>query len=91
MVETWGLPYEDEAAEGVEVISDRVIGTRRWSIDHELIFRVPEQPKGQAWMTTYSVGATESQDESPWQYENRIEVTLVREVEKTIKVWEPAP
>lgn len=76
---------------GGAVVSDRIVGTRRWSVDHEIVFRVPGQPEGEAWLTTYSVGATESQDEGPWEYENEVECTLVRQVEKTVTVWEPVP
>lgn len=60
-------------------------------------FRYPLRPTAaqeatlDAWRrTTYSRGATESQDERPWEYEKTVKATLVREVEKTVKVWEPA-
>jgi len=40
-------------------------------------------------MTHYSVGATESQWERPWEYEGEeIECTEVHQIEKLIKVWE---
>lgn len=81
-----GLP--DDAEEGV-VISDLITGKSRWSIIHTLVFRLPDQPPGEAWRVSYSRGATESQDEGPWDYEKTVTATLVREVEKTVKVWEP--
>jgi hypothetical protein len=38
-------------------------------------------------MANYSVGATEMQDESPWENEEEVECTEVELVEQTIKVW----
>ena len=84
-----GLPGDHDPEE-VTVISDTITGHRRWSVDHALIFRLPDQPPGEAWMVDYSVGATESQDEGPWEGETEVKATLVREVEKLVKVWEPA-
>lgn len=82
-----GLP--GEAPEGGEIISDRIIGHSRWSVVHEIIWRFAETPPGEAWRATYSRGATETQDERPWEHEKTVEATLVREVERTVKVWEP--
>lgn len=82
-----GLPYE--APEGGEVITDRLVSNSRWSIRHEIIFRLPGQSPGEAWRAHYSVGATEQQAEGPWEYEDEVEATLVREVERVVKVWEP--
>jgi hypothetical protein len=72
----------------VEVVSDEITGTRRWSVDHWLVFRLPGQPEGFAWGVSYSVGATESQDESPWQYEDTVEAVLLQRVERVVAVWE---
>jgi len=67
------------------IISDEVYDTSRWSIHHELIFQID----GKTYQTTYSVGATESQDESPWDYEREVECTEVHAVRKEVVVWEP--
>lgn len=61
--EARGMLWED-MPEGVEVIYDKIIDNRRWSIDHEIVIK----KDGKFYMDTYSVGATESQDESPWEY-----------------------
>lgn len=45
-----------------DVVRDRIIGHRRWSVDHELIFR----RDGRLWRARYSVGATEYQEEGPF-------------------------
>lgn len=85
-----GMGLPDEAPAGGEIISDQIIGHSRWSVIHEIVWRFAETPPGEAWRASYSVGATETQSERPWEFEKTIEATLVREVEKTIKVWESA-
>jgi hypothetical protein len=47
---------------GADVVRDRIIEHRRWSVDHELIFR----RDGRLWRAWYSVGATENQEEGPF-------------------------
>lgn len=64
-------------------IKDTIIDNSRWSIIHEIVF----EDKGKFYMTTYSVGATESQDESPWEYDNEVECAEVELKEVKIKKW----
>ncbi len=74
------------------VVEDRMIDQSRWSTIHELIFRLPGMPDDLAYQTTYSHGSTEYQDEAPWEDGDAV-CTLVRQVERVIKVWidaEPA-
>lgn len=66
------------------VVEDRIIDTSRWSTIHELIFTY----QGKHYQSTYSCGATEMQDEGPWEYEKEVECTEVQQVEKIVKVWE---
>ena len=69
-----------------EIISDQIIENTRWSILHERIFK----HDGKFYQTIYSVGATEIQDESPYEYDgDEIECTEVRPVEKVVTVYEP--
>jgi len=49
----------------VEVIEDNIVDNRRWSIDHEVVFKFEDKFYG----TSYSVGATEYQDEQPFEYD----------------------
>lgn len=72
------LPYAN-------TIVDRIIDTTRWSIIHEIVFA----DKGKFYMTTYSEGATERQDERPWEYEDEIECEEVELREVKIKKWVP--
>lgn len=63
------LPYN--------AIKDKITDSSRWSIYHEIVF----EDDGKYWKTWYSVGATEEQEERPWDYEDEVKCT---EVEKKI-------
>lgn len=69
------LPYS--------AIKDDIVDTSRWSIHHEIIFA----HDGNFYRTYYSEGATEMQDESPWEYNNEVECTEVELREVKIKKW----
>jgi hypothetical protein len=76
---------------GMTVHSDEIIEHSRWSVHHEMVFSINSGPDankpGEAWSVQYSRGATESQDERPWEYEPEVSATLVRQVEKVVLVW----
>lgn len=57
-------------------VRDRIIGTRRWSLTHEFIFR----HEGKLYRAIYSAGATENQDETPFECQDEVECKEVREV-----------
>lgn len=76
MVNELDLPYS--------AIENKITDTSRWSIHHEIIFT----DNGKFYSTHYSEGATEMQDESPWEYQDEVECTEVHIVEKLVKVWE---
>lgn len=75
MINELGLP---DAA-----ILDEITDTSRWSIHHRIIF--PYQ--GRFYETHYSEGATEMQDESPWEYDDIVECTEVELKEVKVKKW----
>ena len=64
-------------------ILDKIIDTTRWSIIHEIVF----EDNGKFYQTTYSEGATECQDERPWEYKDTIECYEVELREVKIKKW----
>jgi len=67
-----------------EVVQDKISGTRRWSIDHTMIFK----HQGKFYRTHYSVGATESQDEGPYEYSDaEIDCDEVVPTQQTITVY----
>jgi len=72
--------------DGDDVVSDVLSGHRRWSVDHRLVFR----KDGKFYQTRYSVGATEMQEESPWQDETEVECQEVIQVVEPAVVFKPA-
>ena len=77
LIDELDLPYS--------AIEDKVIDNSRWSIQHEIIF----EHEGKFYRTHYQVGATESQDEGPWEYDDEIECTEVAQKEITVMAWVP--
>ena len=77
LIDELDLPYS--------AIEDKVIDNSRWSIQHEIIFEY----EGKNYRTYYQVGATESQDERPWEYDDEVECTEVVQQEVTIMAWVP--
>lgn len=76
---------EIEDNDDVEVIETEIIDTTRWSIINRMVFKF----EGKFYVTTFSHGATECQDESPYEYEgDEIECKEVFPVQKTITVYE---
>jgi hypothetical protein len=74
----------------LETVSDRLIGKGRWTINHELVFR--ETASGRFFRVHYSEGATEQQDESPFEYAtDDVAVVEVRPAERVVTVYEPIP
>lgn len=71
--------------EEVEVIYDNIIDISRWSQIHEIVFKY----NGKFYMADYSCGATEYQDESPWEYVEEVTVTEVEPVEVTVTQYKP--
>ena len=69
--------------ENINVLTDDIYETSRWSNLHELIFEL----NGKYYRTHYSIGKTEYQDESPWEYDEP-DITEVEPIEKMVIVYE---
>lgn len=69
------LPYS--------ALLDEIKDNSRWSIHHRIIFEDNEK----FYEASYSVGATESQDERPWEYDNEIVCYEVELREVKVKKW----
>jgi hypothetical protein len=69
------LPYSS--------IKDTIIDTSRWSVHHEIIFK----DKGKFYKAFYSEGATECQDERPWEYDEDIECIEVELKKVMVTKW----
>jgi hypothetical protein len=58
----------------------------RWSVGHSFVF----EHEGRFYMASYSVGATECQDESPFEYDgDEVECPEVAAVEVRVTRWLP--
>lgn len=69
------LPYS--------ALEDTIYDTSRWSIHHKIIF----EHEGKFYQTYYSEGATEMQDESPWEYKDKIECYEVIKKKVMVEQW----
>ena len=67
------------------VIVDEIVENSRWSIIHEIV--VQRKNDNKFFKGSYSIGATECQDEKPYEYEPAQFVEVVP-VQKTITVYE---
>lgn len=68
-----------------ETIEDVMIEHKRWAVVHRRVFK----HEGKFYITRYHVGATESQDESPYENDpDLIECNEAVPVEKTVIVYE---
>ena len=74
---------ESEEYESIEV---DVVDTGRWTIQYEVIFK--EIATGKHYRTYWQRGATEYQDEKPFEYDNgEINCDEVELVEVVVKEW----
>lgn len=68
--EEWPIPDEQLA----EVEENEITDTSRWSVNYRIVFKLG----GKYYMSHYSEGSTEMQDERPYEYDGEwIEVTEV--------------
>ena len=78
----YGESTDWELLEDTKQITDHT----RWSVCSSVVAKHKES--GRFYLFHYSEGATESQDESAFEYENEVTPTEVALVEKTVEVWE---
>jgi hypothetical protein len=75
--EAQSIVWQDH--ETAEIVLDKVTSNTRWSIVHRLVFKLNDK----YYETRYSKGATEYQDEQPFQYDTEVECKEVEPYEKT--------
>lgn len=76
LIEELDLPYN--------ALEDNITENSRWSIQHEIIF---QDNDGKFYKAYYSVGATECQDEAPWEYEDNITCYEVKKQKVVVEKW----
>lgn len=75
-------------AEGYSVVESNILDTSRWSVYHECVF--DRRSDGMMFRTQYSIGATEYQDESPYEYDGDvIEVEVVEPINVVVRKYVP--
>ncbi len=82
---SWG-----DCEEGYTILETQQTGTSRWSIHYTQIFSAPD---GNLYKTGFSRGATEMQDESPYEYAGDMiecEQVFAHVVPKTVYLNTPA-
>jgi len=62
---------------------NNIIDSSRWSIQHKIVFAYEDK----FYQAYYSKGATEMQDESPWEYEEEVECIEVELKEVKVMQW----
>lgn len=76
----------DDVDDG-EIVLNEITDTSRWSVHYDLVFKFGDK----FYRTHYSRGATENQDESPFEWEpDEIDCEEVFPTEKTVIVYEAA-
>lgn len=80
VVNEWELPDYGSKEHGVEVISDEMVDKDRWSVQYELTVKI----QGKFYQSYYRVGATEYQDERPWEYDKEVTFVEVEPVETVV-------
>lgn len=67
-----------------KVIEDTLIDHRRWVVRHRMVFKYQDK----FYEVCYDVGATELQDEGPFEWEqDPITVKEVRPINVTTRAW----
>lgn len=70
-----------------ELVHQELVDTSRWSHIYERVYK--DLDTGKFWHTSYSTGATECQDEPPYEYEgDEVEFVEVVPVEHTVVKYE---
>ena len=73
-----------EAAEGWARVEDKITDHSRWSVCHDTVHKRLSDDK--YFVFYYQVGATEQQDERPYEYEE--EVTVLEVESRQVQKWE---
>lgn len=82
-VEGRNIIWEDN--NDYEIIKKEIVDTSRWSKIYEIVIK--RKSDGKFFRDNYSIGATESQDESPYEY-SEPDFREVFPVEKKVIVYE---
>jgi hypothetical protein len=83
-----GEDIEEFEGQNIEIVSDKIVDNTRWSIVSHLLFKHGDK----FYFTSYSRGATENQDERPFEYANaEIECPEMEQYEVVVKKYRKVP
>ena len=68
---------------GANEVFSRIVDQSRWAVSYEIVFAYANK----FYRTYYRVGATEQQDESPWEFEKTADCFEVELKPITVKQW----
>jgi len=68
-----------------ETLSTQIDGHDRWAILKSTILH--HFPTGNHYIANYRVGATEHQDEGPYEYDEYVDFIQVEAIEVTVRQW----
>lgn len=74
-----------EGSDDMEIIENTLTGKSRWADIHTMVFKF----EGKFYKSEYRQGATESQEEGPFEYVDSVDCIEVEPKEKTVIVYEP--
>jgi len=67
-----------------EIISNKIIEQGRWDILHQLIWKHPD---GRVFQCGYRQGATEQQDQGPWEYDKEVHCVEMEKKIVEVEQW----
>jgi len=83
--EARSVVYQDH--EDFELVQTTIVDKTRWSVIYHGVYK--HLPTNKFYSVDWSVGATEQQDESPFEYDKEVEFIEVEPREVTVIKWIP--
>jgi len=77
--------YEEDDKEALWLVDSHITGISRWSVDWSGVFSY----KGKHYQTFWSVGATECQEEHPFEYDEEKDCDEVVQKKVLTTQWVP--
>ena len=68
-----------------QCIDEEIVRHSRWRVHYRGVFA----HEGKHYMVNWSVGATEMQDEAPWEYQPQVTATEVEKRQVLMDKWVP--
>lgn len=83
------LSFLQEDEEDGTAVVNQLVESTRWSLIYKFIFKFIFKFEGKYYETSYLRGATEYQDEQPWQNKKEVECTEVEPYTRMVIDYRP--